>query len=286
MALCTAAQSVPTAEERRMIHEDAWPQGTPAWVDLMVPDRQAARAFYGPLFGWDFAEGSPETGYYTTALKHGQPVAGIGEVQPGVEAPPAAWTTYLAVDDVHSTVERATTAGATVLMEPMGVMEFGRMAVLADTTGAVFGLWQAGSHTGANLVNEPGAMIWNEGLSHDLAAARGFYGSVFGYTFDDMSGPGPGFDYVAANVDGKNVGGLGGTGTLPDDAPPHWRVYFAAADTDAATARAVELGATVLDGPRDSPYGRLATLSGPAGEQFTLMSTDEPESADRQVGVS
>lgn len=263
-----------------MIHEESWPQGTPAWVDLMVPDRQAAQAFYGPLLGWDFAVGGPETGYYTMALKHGQPVAGLGESQPGTEAPPAAWTTYLAVDDAEASAERAAAAGGTVLMAPMGVMEFGRMAVLADPTGAVFGIWQSGGHTGANLVDEPGALIWNEGLSHDLAAARAFYGSVFGYSFDDMSAPG--FEYAVAKVDDKMVGGLGGTGALPDDAPPHWQVYFAVADTDAATAHAVELGAAVLDGPRDSPYGRLAVLSGPAGEQFTLMSTDEPESPDPQ----
>ncbi|HEY5516115.1 MAG TPA: VOC family protein [Pengzhenrongella sp.] len=262
-----------------MIHEEAWPQGTPAWVDVMVPDLEAARAFYGPLFGWDFAVGAPETGYYTMALKHGQPVVGLGQTQPGTVGPPVAWTTYLAVDDADATAAAATAAGGTVLAEPMGVLEFGRMAVLADPTGAVFGIWQSGAHTGASLVNEPGTVIWNEGLSHDLAAARAFYGSVFGYTFDDMSGVG--FEYATANVNGKNVGGLGGTGTLPDDALPHWQVYFAVADTDKATARAVELGATVVDGPRDSPYGRLTELSGPAGEQFTLMSTTEPESADR-----
>lgn len=261
-----------------MIHEEARRPGTPAWVDLMAPDRLALQEFYGPLLGWDFVVGGPETGYYTMALKHGQPVAGIGESQPGTEAPPAQWTTYLAVDDAEATVARASAAGATVLMEPMGVMEFGRMAVLADPTGAVFGLWQSGTHTGANLVNEPGAMIWNEALSDDLAAARGFYGAVFGYAFEDMSGPG--FEYTAISFDGRPVGGLGGTGTLPDGAPPHWQVYFAVADTDAATARAVKLGATVLDSPRNSPYGRVAALSGPAGERFTLMSTDEPESAD------
>jgi len=262
-----------------MIREEAWPAGTPAWTDLMVPDRLAAQAFYGPLFGWDFVVGGPETDFYTMVLKHGQPVAGLGESRPGPDAPPAMWTTYLATDDVDASVARATGAGATVVMAPMGVMEFGRMAVLADPTGAVVGLWQSGAHTGANLVNEPGAMIWHEALSHDLAAARAFYGELFDYALEDMSGPE--FEYTALMLGGTMpVAGLGGTGTLPDDVPPHWQVYFAVADTDAATAKAVELGATVLDGPRPSPYGRVAVLSGPAGERFTLMSTSEPESAD------
>ncbi|QTE29614.1 VOC family protein [Pengzhenrongella sicca] len=261
-----------------MIHATAWPQGTPSWVDLSVPDRVAAQEFYGPLLGWDFAVGGPETGFYTMALKHGQPVAGIGEPPPGAEGQPAAWTTYLAVDDVEAVTAKASEAGGTVVAPPMTIEDFGRMAVVVDPTGAVVGLWESGAHTGANLVNEPGSMIWNEALSHDLAAARAFYGTVFGYAFEDMSAPG--FEYVTVNVDGKSVGGLGGVGALPADAPPHWETYFAVTDTDAATARAVELGATVLDGPIDSPYGRLAVLRGPAGEQFTLMSTDEPESAE------
>ena len=261
-----------------MIHEAAWPEGTPAWVDLMVPDRHVAMTFYGTLFGWDYDEGGPEIGYYTTARRHGQPVAGIGEPMPGTQAQPPMWTTYLAVDDADVVAERATAAGATVLLEPVGMLGLGRMAVLADPTSAVVGLWQAGKHTGVNLVNEPGALIWNEGLSHDLAAARRFYGAVFGYAFVDMSGPG--FEYAAAKINDAMVAGLGGTGSLPDGASPHWQVYFAVADTDTAAARAVALGATVLTGPRETPYGRQCVLAGPAGEQFTVMSTDEPESAN------
>lgn len=262
-----------------MIHEAAWPQGTPAWVDLTVTDRKAAMAFYGPLLGWDFDEGGPDTGFYTMATRHGHVVAGIGEpMGPGDDAPPAAWTTYLATDDVDETVETAAAAGATVVVAPMAVMEFGRMALLVDPAGAVVGLWESGTHTGSDLVNEPGGLIWNEGLSHDLPAARLFYGTVFGYTFEDLSAPD--FEYAGVNIDGKMVTGLGGNGSMADDAPPHWRAYFAVRDTDVATARAVELGGTVLDPPHDSPYGRLAVVAGPAGELFVLMSTDEPESSE------
>lgn len=265
-----------------MIHEQTWAQGTPAWIDLMVPDRLAAQEFYGPLFGWDFVVGDAETGFYTMALKHGQPVAGLGQSLGGEAAPPSMWTTYLAVDDVDPVVERARAAGGTILMAPMDVMDFGRMAVLADPTGAVVGLWQSGTHTGANLVNEPGALIWNEGVGTDLDAARAFYGAVFGYEFGDMSGPG--FDYATISLPGTGpeqaVGGLGAQGALPAGTAPHWRTYFGVADTDAAVAHVVELGGRRLSGPSDSPYGRVARVSGPAGEQFSLMSTSQPESPD------
>jgi len=61
------------------IHTDPWPEGTPAWVDLMVPDRHVAQAFYGSLLGWEFEEGVPEMGYYSTARRGGRAAAGIGE---------------------------------------------------------------------------------------------------------------------------------------------------------------------------------------------------------------
>ncbi|NMM16577.1 MAG: VOC family protein [Cellulomonas sp.] len=256
------------------IHTDPWPEGTPAWVDLMVPDRHVAQAFYGPLLGWEFDEGRPETGYYSTARRGGRAAAGVGELMPGSRA---GWTTYLAVDDVDATAKRVTAAGGTLLAEPMDVMDLGRMAVLADPTGAIVGLWQSGLHTGADVVNEPGAQIWNELMTRDFAAAKKFYGAVFPYTFGDMSGPG--FTYATLDLDGRPVGGIGELGAeTPADEQPAWSTYFAVSDTDAATARAVELGGQVVSPPADSPYGRLAVLRGPSGETFALMSTTDPSS--------
>lgn len=48
-------------------------------------------------------------------------------------------------------------------------------------------------------------------------------------------------------------------------------MYFNVADTDAAVARATEMGATLLMGPDDTPYGRLATLTDPTGATFKLI---------------
>ena len=256
------------------IHTDAWPEGTPAWVDLMVPDHRVAQAFYGSLLGWEFDEGVPETGYYSTARRSGRAAAGIGQQMPGSRV---GWTTYLAVDDVDATVKRVTEAGGRLLAEPMDVMDLDRMAMLVDPTGAVVGLWQSGRHTGADVVNEPGAQVWNELMTRDFAGAKAFYGAVFPYTFGDMSAPG--FTYATIDLDGRPVGGIGELGPdSPADEEPAWSTYFAVSDTDASTAQAVELGAQVVSPPADSPYGRLAFLRGPSGEAFALMSTTEPSS--------
>lgn len=257
--------------------DEAWPDGTPAWVDLMVPDRHAAREFYGALFGWDFEEGDPETGYYTTCSVQGRQAAGIGEAPPGGDAPPV-WTTYLAASDAEAVSERIGAAGGTVMMAPMQVMGFGTMAVAADPTGAVFGLWQAGDHKGTSIVNEPGTLVWNECLTRDFEAAKTFYATVFGYGHQDMSGDG--FTYATLDVDGKTVGGLGGLGQAPPEVPSHWMTYFAVEDTDAAAAKAVELGATVQSEPRDSEFGRIAVIQGPVGEVFSVITApaEQPSS--------
>lgn len=259
---------------------EAWPEGTPAWADAMFPDRHQARRFYTAVLGWQYAEESPaEMGYYTNALVDGRAVAGFGE---GTDFPPA-WTTYLAADDVDRVVQRASEAGATVLMPAMAVADYGKFAVLSDPTGAVLGLWESGTHTGAELTNEPGAMTWNEVMTRDWEKAKEFYGTVFGYTFGDMSGEG--FQYATLDLNGQPVGGIGRLpDDLPADIPPHWMTYFKVEDTDAAIATVQEMGGQVRQEPFDTPYGRIAIVAGPAGEVFSLMADNEQSRSQAQGG--
>ena len=73
------------------------------------------------------------------------------------------------------------------------------MTVAQDPTGAIFGVWQAGTHHGAQLANEPGSFQWNECETRDVAAAEEFYKAVFGYGVDrDGHGPGRAVPHVHA----------------------------------------------------------------------------------------
>jgi predicted enzyme related to lactoylglutathione lyase len=252
------------------VHDKPWPDGTPCWAELAVPDLEAGRRFYAELLGWQFEVGPEETGFYSEALVGGRRAAALSGVMAGGDAP-VAWLTFLAASDVRAATERAVAAGAEVLAGPMDVMDFGAMAVLRDPTGATFALWQAGISVGAQVVDEPGAMIWDEHLSPRFEDAKEFYRAAFGYTYDDISAPG--FDYVTLQVDGRAVGGIGGGWETSE-----WAVYFGVPDTDATTAAAVRLGGSVFAQPEDTPYGRLAGITGPFGERFWLMSTEEPSS--------
>ena len=247
----------------------AWNDGTPCWVDLGVADMPKAGAFYAALFGWDVRQGSPEAGGYALCLKNGRQVAGIGPKM-GPAEEPSAWTTYLAASDADQTTDAIKAAGGRVLVEPMDVMEQGRMAVAADRGGAVFGLWQARSHTGVQLANEPGSLTWNESLSRDFDGNKAFYHSVFGYEYGDMSDGG--FRYATLKIGGTEVGGIGELdSSYPGDVPAHWSVYFAVEDTDAAVAKVTSLGGTTVRPPWDTPYGRMAAVADNHGAVFSVI---------------
>ncbi len=251
-----------------------WPVGTPCWVDLMTSDAAAARTFYEGLFGWELMVGPPEVGGYTMAEIGGRPVAGLGEMPADNPYPPA-WSTYLATEDARATGEAITTAGGTLLIEPMDVIDVGVMAMASDPTGAVFGIWQARAHTGFRLANVANTLTWNELMTRDNAAAKAFYAAVFGYTYTEIGNEE--FQYSTIEVGGNTVGGLGTLpAEVPAEVPAHWRAYFAVDDVDEAVTKLTGLGGSVHRAAQDTPYGRMADVADPQGAMFSLIKPAPP----------
>ncbi len=250
--------------------------GTPSWCDLSTTDLDGAVAFYTALFGWEAGEtGGPETGGYTMFFLRGLPVAAAAPqmAQQAEQGIPPAWTTYITVDDVDATAARVESLGGTLLAPPFDVLEFGRMCVLADPSGAPVALWQAKSHAGAGVVNEPGAMCWNELATRDPDAAGAFFGELLGW---DVDRKGPELaDYREFRRAGEQrsiAGCMPMVGEMwPDWLPAHWMVYFAVDDVDATAARAAELGGTVSVPPTDIEPGRFAVLGDPQGAVFSVI---------------
>ena len=249
--------------------DTAWPDGTPCWADLGTTDIPRAISFYARQFGWDIVMGAPEMGGYSSARLDGRPAVGIGPVM-GPPGTLAAWTTYLATSDADVTADKIKGAGGQLLTDVMDVMDLGRMAIATDITGAVFGIWQAGTHTGLNVANVPGAVTWNEQMSNDFEGAKAFYAAVFGYEFGDMSSDG--FSYATLLIDGREVGGIGAF-PGPDGAGQHpsWSTYFGTTDTDQAVAAVTAGGGHVIRPASDSPYGRMAVVSDDQGAVFSLI---------------
>jgi predicted enzyme related to lactoylglutathione lyase len=243
--------------------------GTPCWVDLLSSDKAKSTAFYGALFGWEFTDSGEDFGHYVTATKDGLAVVGMADNRPETGMPDF-WSTYFASTDVESTVASATAAGASVFMPAMAVGDVGTMAMLGDTSGGSFGLWQAGTHTGFNRYNEHGAVAWNEYHSKNFTESKQFYEAIFGWGWE-IGGDTDDFRYYSATVDGQTVAGMMDSASfLPAEVPSHWSVYFEVDSVDDTVAQATELGGSLVRPAEDTPFGRLADLIDPTGANFKL----------------
>ena len=248
---------------------DRYDHGVPSWVDVGTPDVDRAAAFYTDLFGWDIPEGPPETGGYRIALLRGRTGCGVGpQMNPG----PPVWMSYVNVDSADDTIAKVKANGGTVFVEPMDVMEAGRMAIFADPMGAVIALWQPNQHSGAQLVNEAGALCWNELITTDLQKSKQFYKAVFGWDAADQGPPGEPPAYTEWKLADRSVGGMmPKNDQMPAEMPPNWGVYFAVSNADATAQKAKELGGALLFGPTDIEPGRFAVIADNVGAVFNVL---------------
>jgi uncharacterized protein len=252
-----------------MSERDGYQPGVPCWVDTWQPDADRAIGFYTQLLGWEAHETpSPGPGqrHFMCTLRD-RAVAAIGSPVP--EGVPVAWGTYVWVDSADDTAARAAGAGGRVVIPPFDSLDGGRMAILADPAGAVLGVWQPGEHTGAQLVNEPGAWAMSLLTTPDPDGAKAFYGELFGWEADPFGDGGALF---------RLPGYVGGEPSQPvprdviaamqpgDDAA--WMIDFWVDDTDAAASTAAELGGNVVVPPFDTPISRDAVLADPHGAVF------------------
>jgi predicted enzyme related to lactoylglutathione lyase len=243
-----------------MSERDGFQHGVPCWVDTWQDEVPAA--FYTGLFGWEAQVGDK----YTLFTHRGLDVAGAGKRDGATPA----WTTYLWVDDADAVAERAVAAGGRLVAEPFDSLDGGRIALVADPAGAVFGVWKPGEHRGARVVNEPGAWSMSALGTPDPEGAKRFYGALFGWETSEFGGATmfhlPGFvggepqqpvprDVVAVMMPGEHA---------------VWGVDFWVRDIDVAAERAAALGGAVLAPPAAGPVGRSAVVADPAGAVLSL----------------
>jgi predicted enzyme related to lactoylglutathione lyase len=283
-----------------MVPRSSYPAGVPCWVDLVQPDLDGLRAFYGGLFGWTFDVRTPPEApaQYAYALLDGQTVAGVGTPGPG-ERTPGGWMSYVSVDSADAAVAAVEANGGTIVSPPTDAGPAGRWAHCADADGAVFGLWQPGELKGAQLVNFGGSWNFSDLAVAERSGAEAFYGAVFGWEYSPFGIPGEesGFFRVAgygkflADLD-PDVAAWQETGQAPDGfsdavailqpggAPAgaaRWNVTFGVDDADASYAKAIQLGATATLPLFDTPYTRQGNVRDPQGAEITISEYRPPE---------
>jgi uncharacterized protein len=264
-----------------MSQRDDYEHGVPCWVDTLQPDPEAALAFYGGVFGWDFAgpgemPGDPP-GRYFVAQMGGRDVAGVGSQPADPQPLPPSWNMYVRVDSAEDAAAAAQSAGGTVLVEPFDAPPAGRMAVIADPTGAPFCVWQSGVREGAQLVNEAGAWAMSQLHTPDPERAAAFYRAVFGWTTETF---GEGEGAVTLFRLPGYVGGeprqpvsrevVAAMGRAQGGEAPRWSADFWVDDVDAVARTATDLGGATIVEPFPTPVGTTAVLADPSGVAFSV----------------
>ena len=257
-------------------------QGTFSWVELATTDPGSAKSFYGGLFGWRAEDTAiPEEaggGVYTMLSLGGETVAALNEQPPGQRdaGVPPNWFSHVTVADADEAAARASDLGGSVHAGPFDVMDSGRMAVISDPTGAMFGVWQAGNSIGATLVNDPGCLTSNELSTYDVELASSFYEELFGWRVVEV-GTGEGPRYWAIQHSGAAQGRNGGMRLLSASQKgvhPYWMPYFTVASLDDALDYVTSHEGTVYTGPVAIPAGRLAVIADPQGAVLGLFEGD------------
>ena len=123
---------------------------------------------------------------------------------------------------------------------------------------------------------ETGAMVWNELMTTDRAAATEFYRATLG--LDRFQVPESTMDYTMLKAGETEVAGV--MQITPDmgEFPPYWGVYFGIDNVDASVEQAKSLGASVHVPRTDiapfegqPPVGRFAFLGDPQGTAFGIF---------------
>jgi uncharacterized protein len=281
-----------------MTERNGYQHGVPCWVDTWQPDADAAAGFYSELFGWEAEDTMPAgiDGKHYICRLGGRDVAAVAsrpEVAPDVmrgrsageaeERPVSSWTTYVWVDDVDGTVAKVREAGGSVAMDPFDALDGGRIAIIADPSGAALGIWQPGEHRGAQLVNAPSAWAMSSLSADDPEGMKRFYSEVFGWEAS-------GFEMGGAEMTLFRVPGyVGGKPQQPvprdvvavmvppsDDGGSRWTVGFWVADVEAAVRKVADGGGEVLAPPNDVGGLRNAVVRDPQG---ALLALTEPPGA-------
>jgi predicted enzyme related to lactoylglutathione lyase len=256
-----------------MTNIDRHPPGSFCWIELNTTDQNAAKTFYSKLFGWqpDDSPMGPDA-FYTTFKIDGRSAAAAFSMDSAQRAQgvPPHWGIYMQVANADDAAAKAKQLGGNVIAGPFDVMEYGRMAVLQDPTGAYFCVWQSKTHTGIQIAHVNGALCWADLSTDDPKRAEEFYGGLFGWQFirdaKDPSG------YLHIQNGEHMIGGVPpGTHRKPG-VPPHWLAYIQVDDVDAVAKNAAAMGAKLLLPPMSMEgVGKMSVVADPQGAVFALF---------------
>lgn len=250
------------------------------WYELMSPDPEASKTFYDAVVGWNIGPAVPEyNNYRMIGRSDGKPAGGVlpltDEMQQHGARP--TWLGYIHVADVDQSVASIEQAGGKTYMAPFDIANVGRVAMVADPSGAPFYIMTpkppAGDPNAQSDVFSPDQaqhVRWNELSTTDQDRAIDFYKRQFGWAEGDAMDMGELGKYCMIQANGVTIGAIM---RKPPQLPVSmWTYYIGVDDIDRATQAIKDGGGQVLHGPMEIPGGEFA-LNGmdPQGAAFGLV---------------
>jgi predicted enzyme related to lactoylglutathione lyase len=242
--------------------------GNFCWCELVTTDQKAAKDFYSKLFGWGITDSpmGPDA-FYTMLDIDGKNVGALygmdkAQLERGV---PPHWNVYISTASADETTKKAESLGGKTMLPPFDVMDVGRMSMIQDPTGAMFAVWEARKHIGADLVGELNSFCWWELNTKDTAKAKEFYTNLCGWE------TGGDANYTEWKSGGQSMGGMMEIKPEWGPVPPNWLSYILVDNCDQSVAKVKELGGSVMMGPQDiENMGRFAVVADPQHAVFAL----------------
>lgn len=254
-------------------------QGGHIWYELITPDPQGAKLFYDAVVGWNIGPKMPgDMDYRMINRNDGGMAGGVLRLTDDMQRNGArpVWLGYVSVDDVDGTVAKIEAKAGKVLMPPSDIPGVGRIAMVADPQGHPFYVMKAippaGDENKESDVFSPMAeqrIGWNELTTPDPAAARAFYGELFGWTSDDFMPMGELGEYRFFAHQGTTIGAV----CAPSHGTPTgWRYYIRVPSISKSIEAIKAGGGTIAVGPHDVPGDDVIVIgSDPQGAEFALV---------------
>lgn len=256
-----------------MTNIDKHPAGSFCWAELGTTNQDAAKEFYRAIFGWAPNDNPMGPGEVYTIFKLDGRDAAAGytlRADQREQGVPPNWMLYIAVDNIEASAAKVPQLGGKVIVAPFDVMDAGRMAVIADPTGAYFCLWQPARSTGIQIAQVHGTLCWADLSTPDQKRASDFYSGLFGWQISadpkDTSG------YLHIKNGEHFIGGVPPAKFRQPGVPPHWMAYFQVDDVDATANKAKEMGANLFMPPTTMEgVGRMSVMADPQGAVFSIF---------------
>ena len=243
--------------------------GKIVWHDLLTDDVNSVKSFYSGLFGWKFDNGGDPEAIYTTILFNGNAIGGIIHLEKKDDETNYAsqWMEYISVEDVDGVFQKVIKQNCKVFREPFDLMNRGRIAVFADTRGALIAIVNSSTGDPDDVEVEYNNWFWNELWTDDLNNSVEFYKSLFNYTIEEYKTRSDN-DYVILRTKEKRRAGVL---KIPyDDVKPNWLPYVAVKDVKEVENKVKELGGEILVASEDIIGNDAAILADPSGAVFTI----------------